>query len=415
MAEDGQPWRPRSWTIETPGVRLERRGAHELLVGDGRPLRKVRIRVRPYTGGLRASYTPVLRFSDGALAHFDLHYQAAPLARLAERTLPSELDEIKDLDEAIGLLSVRDPGARLLVRGRVARSRISTTLGKRAGAYVYSGNSPILETNALAAVFDSNLPAWTRKELNEFTPRLLALYAERMGPPKWGRPMAIVAWSGPSPGVASASGSVLPGAVVMELGGEGLLQSSPRIVKYLYGFLGHETAHFWLGQTVHQARREDAWITEGGANLIALRGLEQLAISRDSRAELQKYLDDCLSSLASGRSLRDETLEGKDAGGHYTCGAMLFLAAEGAARGRNVGADAFTFVRRLIEANRSDGAVSTRDWLTAFEAETLNSTLSKSVLDLVENGHDNPADFFAKLFVATGVRHAREGAEIRLL
>src|SRR4051812_3658557 len=56
---DGKPWRPQSWTIETPGVRLERVGRYDVLAGAA-PLAKVRIRMHPFAHPLVADYTPVL-------------------------------------------------------------------------------------------------------------------------------------------------------------------------------------------------------------------------------------------------------------------------------------------------------------------------------------------------------------------
>ena len=43
----------------------------------------------------------------------------------------------------------------------------------------------------------------------------------------------------------------------------------PEIVERSRWFIGHEGAHFWLGQTVRYAFADEAWITEGGADLMA--------------------------------------------------------------------------------------------------------------------------------------------------
>ena len=54
---DNQPWRPRAFTVETPGVRIQRRGWHDVLVGEGgAPVpRRVRIRFEPFSGDLLAA------------------------------------------------------------------------------------------------------------------------------------------------------------------------------------------------------------------------------------------------------------------------------------------------------------------------------------------------------------------------
>lgn len=415
--EDGRPWRPQSWTVETPGVRLERRGRHDLLLGDGRPLTAVSIRVRPFTTGLRADYTPVLRFSDGAQAHFGGHYEVAPLASTAAAEgLPADLNGYAGLDYVAGRLILREPGRRLLLNGRVSRGEAAARLGgKASSAYVYSGNSPIVQTEALAAVFDPGLPAWLREELNTFTPRLLALYADELGPSDDGRPTVFAAWGGPAFQGVSLGGSVLNGLVVMDLSGTRLMTRSAPAVDRLHRFLGHEAAHFWLGQTVGYDRRNEAWITEGGANLLAVRALQRLGSPADARAELQSYLDGCLKQMTPGRSLREASEGGADDDGHYTCGALLWLAAEAAQKRRDPGADPFTFVSGLIEANRADGELTADEWLVAFERTTGDAALAAAVRGFIEQGVSDPHAFLADLLTRTGVPHARERDALRLL
>ena len=70
----GQPWRPVSWTVLTPGVRLIHRGRYDALVGaDGKTVpRTVRIRIAPFTGDLISDYVPALRLGADGIALFDV-------------------------------------------------------------------------------------------------------------------------------------------------------------------------------------------------------------------------------------------------------------------------------------------------------------------------------------------------------
>lgn len=402
---DGRGWRPQSWTVGTAGVRLERRGSHDVLTGDGRPLTRVRIRVQPFTDPLQADYTPVLAFSDGAQAHFNGHYEAVPLTSAAQAdALPEDLNGVKGLEEAAGRLFIRDPGGRLLLNGQVRRSEASAPLGV-SGTYVYAGDAPVLETSAQAAVIDAGLPDWTRAELNSFIPRLLALYADRLGPAKDGRPMLFAAWGGSERPGSSLSGSTLPGLVVMSMSGSGLNAPSVKALGRLRWFLAHESAHFWLGQTVRYNRRNEAWITEGGANLMAVRALQRLAPEADMKAELQGYLDGCVGSMRPGLSLAEAAGQGRDDGPQYTCGAILYLAAESSLAKREPNADVHRFVRGLLEANRSDGVVTADDWMSAFEAGARDPALTEDVRRFVTKGVEDPRSFLAALLARTGVPH----------
>ena len=81
LTEQGsRPWRQPHWTIETPGVRLERRGFYDALIGeDGRPVpARVRIRFTPPPERLAGEYDPALVFTDGAVALFSQQFDAYP-------------------------------------------------------------------------------------------------------------------------------------------------------------------------------------------------------------------------------------------------------------------------------------------------------------------------------------------------
>lgn len=410
---DGRPWRQRSWQVETPSVRLEQRGRYDVLTADGPALTTVRIRVRPFTEALRADYTPVLSFSDGALAHYSNHFEVAPLASLAAaRSLPVNLNDVAGLGDASGRLIVRDPGKRLLLEGRVTRSEISTPLGDR-GVYIYSGDAPIVETETLAAVVDPGLPVWARTELEVFTPRLLALYAERLGPSKEGRPTVFAAWGGADARVQSMSGSTLPNLIVMTLSGKGYVQPSASTQDRMRWFLGHEAAHFWLGQVVRYRRREESWITEGGADVLAIRALERLQPGYDGRVERQREVDDCMKMIGPAKPLNGATERG-DHRVSYACGAVLLMAAESAMRRRDPTADALSFWRILLDRNRVDGVVDAAEWLAAFQIATDDDRLTGSVRGFVDTGTNDPTAFVAALFDATGVEHTRDGSTLRL-
>jgi hypothetical protein len=67
--DGGKPWRPQSWSVETRGVRLQRRGFYDVLTADrGEVPLHVRVRFTPFAAGLQADYAPALAFTDGSVA-----------------------------------------------------------------------------------------------------------------------------------------------------------------------------------------------------------------------------------------------------------------------------------------------------------------------------------------------------------
>ena len=387
---DGEAWRAASWTVVTPGVRLERRGASDLLVGEGGPLRTVTISVRPYQLPLRADYTPFVPFSDGGAAIYSGHFALIPVDRLDD----AAVQQAVSLDPPPYEVVVRDRGNKLLVNGIVTADAGSVGEGV-AETYIYSGPSPVLEAPAFAAIVDPGLPGWIREELGSFLPRLLELYRQRMGRPATARPMVLAAWGGNSTADPSFSGSVRPGLVTLEFAGARLSEPSEAMRARVRGFLAHETAHFWIGHTIRYESRSDAWITEGGANLVAIRALQALFPEYDHVAALAREARECLAQVGAGVPLAEAVLRGGRA--PYGCGAMLLAAAERDASAARPRVDAFSFIAALIDKHRAEGAVSREEWLTHFEEATGDPERALLIRRFIEAGVADPEAFLTGL------------------
>lgn len=408
---DGKPWRPQSLAVETPGVRLERQGRYDVLTGDGTPLTAVRLRMKPYGDALQADYTPVLRFSDGGLAIYSEHYLVAPLASAAAAAaLPGDLNGVT-FDTVPVQLAIRDPGRTLLLRGKTYRGEAKLWLNER-DAYIYSGPAKLVDTSAFAGIVDPALPAPVRAELDAFMPRLMAYYTERLGQPATGRPTALVSWGGAAFKGSSLGGSVLAGMVVMDIKGTKVAEADPAVLTRLRWFLGHESAHFWMGQTVRYSRRHEAWILEGAADLMAVRAFKHLDPGYDDRAELQREVDDCIK--VNGTNPLSSASDRDAHRANYACGAVLLMAAEGMMRRRDPDADVFTWLKRLIDANRADGVVTQAKWIEAFDAVAADREITARLRAFIDKGAADPADFVHHLLAAAGVAVRREDGRVLL-
>lgn len=391
-----QPWRPRQWTVETPGVVMERRGHYDIIRStDGGPVpREVRFRVRPQAVDLEAEY-PTLLFSNGAVAlpTRQLDVFALRSAQAAEQ-VPDDLNRIR-LDGGPSRVTWRDGNGPVLFNGR-RRDELTTTDER---SYVLLGEATVTPGDGLSTVIDPNLPPWIGEEIRGFAPRVGHYYRDRLGAPGSGgdTPIVMVAWNGPTESMTSMGGSVLPGLIVMSFEGRGVTSPQPEIVERSRWFIGHEGAHFWLGQTVRYAFADEAWITEGGADLMAVRALKALDANYDDRAELQSEVDDCVS-LA-----RKPVAQAGARGEHrayYACGAVFALAAEGAQRQRT-GGDWFDFLRPLLR--QPDGVLSREEWLTALTRTSRDPSLRGDVERLLDQGAADPSAVIARLFQRTGV------------
>ena len=165
-------------------------------------------------------------------------------------------------------------------------------------------------------------------------------------------------------------------------------------------FIAHEAAHFWLGQAVRYETVRDSWITEGGADLLAIRTVPEVYPAYDWRAELQKEIDDC-AALSAGRGIAT-AFEREEFRAYYACGAVFALVAEAASR------QPFTrFVRTLVDANRADGVLTRAEWLAELDRVSGDPSLSRDIGRLLDQGADDPKTAIASLFDRAGIPYGR--------
>lgn len=397
MTREGQmPWRPQSWRVETPGVRLERRGRYDILVAERGPVpRKVRIRFTPFTADLLADYVPALAFSDGSVALYNEHFHAFPLGSRAEAArLPVDLNGFR-VSGVPTRATFRDTSGPVLHAGR----RIAAATPEKGGAYILFGAAKPIESEAVSTIVDPGLPAWIRESLAFSTREILSRYAAALGPGPAVKPTFMVSWAGPTPRKISMSGSVLPGLVVMTFEGEGVVAEHPALRNQARWFIAHETAHFWLGEAVRYEHSRDAWITEGGADLLAIRTVAEIDPAYDARAELHSAISDC-AKLTKGRGVASAEQRNEHRA-YYACGAVFALVAEAASK-----TSFAAWLRPLIDANRADRFLGRAEWLAALDRSSGDPRLSAAIARLLDRGADNPKAAIAALFELAGVPHS---------
>ncbi len=257
---------------------------------------------------------------------------------------------------------------------------------------------------------DPELPVWIAQSVETFAPRVIDHYASRLGPGQADRPTIMSTWYGPTQGTTNYGGSVLPGLIVMTFEGQELLAPSEGVLSENRWFIAHEAAHFWLGQTVRAERSRESWITEGGADLLAVRAMQILEPGFGALDVLQKEVDDCVH-------LGDKPVAGAGQRGdhraYYACGAVLALAGE-ALQHRATGGDWFDYLQPLIEDNRTSGVLLRAAWLARLSSLSGDPALANDVDAFLDNGAPDTASFIGSLFDRTGVAYQRDGERIVL-
>lgn len=394
-ADDRRPWRPRSWTVLTPGVRLERRGSYDALVaaGGGTVPRTVRVRVAPYTRELLSDYVPALTLGQDGIALFDGQFSIFSVGSAGA------LDRL-GLDPSDG--PITDTSTRVRFRGsptelRLAGDTAGYRRGNSAGTYGLFGVADAVEDAGLATVVDPRMPAWLADGIRTFTPQVLGRYRQLLGSPGELNPTVLASWAGADTPRANLHGGVLKGLVLMRISGVAATRPSPPLRALAYRYIAHESAHFWLGQVVKYDKVADNWIMEGGADLLAIRALGANDPAFDMRATLQKSLSDCLAASAKGGLA--SASERQDFQAKYDCGAVLSLVAERAA-----GGDYPAFVRRMIAANVADRSVSSEEWLRLLDSYPAALGLSARIRPLLTQAQPTPHGW-TDLLSAAGIRY----------
>lgn len=408
LRDSRRPWRPDWWTVQTPGVVIERVGDYDVLrTTDGGPVpRRVRIRMQPRAGDLEAAYDPALVFSDGAVALYSEQFDVIPLdTAAAARDLPRDLNGV-EVPGGPARVTWRDQAGPVLFKGE----RLPKVTAVEAQTYVLFGDAATREGEGVTTVVDPGLPRWLGEELAGFTPRVMGYYARRLGAAPGDAPTLMVSWTGPTRSMSSMGGSVLPGMISMSFEGEGVLNPDREALDRAHWFIGHEGAHFWLGQAVRYEYARDMWITEGGADLMAVRALKSLNPAYDARAELQTEVDDCVR-LSQGRSIVTAAERGEHRA-YYACGAVFAMAAEGAQKART-GGDWFDFLKPLLA--QPDGVLTREEWLSALTGVSRDPSLRLGVEQLLDQGAADPSAVIARLFQRTGVAFRMEGGRVVLL
>jgi hypothetical protein len=203
-------------------------------------------------------------------------------------------------------------------------------------------------------------------------------------------------------------GSTLPDLIAMTFEGEGVTRDNAALRSRALWFIAHESAHFWLGEAVAAQYARDAWITEGGADLLAIRTVAAIDPAFDAQAELQREVDEC-ARLTQGRSLASAEAHG-ETGAYSACGVVFGLIAEAAGH-RPFGA----FVRRAIRAGGADRVLTREEWLAALAHVARDPALGAGIARLIDEDVADPAALIAGLFERAGIPHRVDAGRVELL
>ena len=257
-------YRQHAWKAVSPSLRLATEQDADVFATQGKPFKTARFEIRTYTGLAEKHYASFNRFSDGGTAMFLGHLQGDVLQ--GSKTLEMRTDiRLAGLPQE----NVIAPPPNRLIPG-----------GDR--GYAYFGPAQAVAAGAAKILVDPQTPGWAREVLLDTGAKVSQYYEKAYQRPLRDDLFIMVSVAGfDVPGFSVKGGAVL-GQLSYRLSGEKMLGDHPKKRDVLARLVAHEMAHLWQFNIARGGVGEDdPWIHEGGAEAMALDGLQQTGVWRE--------------------------------------------------------------------------------------------------------------------------------------
>jgi len=395
-------YRRDSWTVLTPGVKLERIGGFDTILL-GPDVKKAEFSFQPYTETLPGTYTHFIPFSNGAMAMYLDGFELLRIDGEAEAVTALE-GSLSNWDgEQFKIpLALKSP-ERVLYQGNsyVETLDVAVHGGEQSG-YAYLGAGDIIEGESFSGVLDPNLPDWLSDGLDTQLLDIFSSLEDKFGYGLTEKASILFAFRGYETDGFSNTGGVLSGGqIVLETSGSAMKTPNARLKAYLRWFLMHESAHLFQTAKGHSyENREDSWLLEGSANAMTYILLEDSGDAPNQKAVQESYQSawaDCIAAI-QGVSMVEITERNDQS--HYACGVLVFSIADAGLADQ----DSFDLWAKLIARAEVDKTVNTDDFFALLRETSLDDNVVQRLQDFVAGPVEDPETALLSLFEAVGIK-----------
>lgn len=372
---DAKGRRAASWAAVDPALAIALEDGEEVVRRtDGAAFDRAAFRMAPRYVELEKDYAPFAPFGDGGMLVHTGRFHACAGACTGGETFP---------------VSLQPPeGAHAIVHGQVVdRVRFED---RDNGTNLYVGRALPVATPDVVAVVDAAFPADTRARLESLLPRLMAFYGKELGALP-SRPMLFASRDEDHPGGGYGyQGGTLPGQVFMHFYGRNAAFATPEFATRVDWFFAHEAAHLYQ-QFSALEDPGDSWIHEGGADALAAVALQSLGVIDAGAvdARVSQSVDACAKGIAA-RPLQRAHADGAfDA--YYSCGFVMQMAVDAAARRASDGACGLACVWRGFQAEVAAGQPWTGDTFIAVVARLADARTAGFVRTISRDAVADPS------------------------
>ena len=347
-------------------------------------------------------YAPFYRYSDrGALAYTG----QLSLARVACESGHCDWGSGLSVGELLSgtMKLVAGAGESVVVNGESPASERAFDVTSD-GTYAYFGDLVPVETPAAIGVLDHALPDWLHARIAADIPRMLGLFADRLGPLDGAKPTVYLTFAAIKRGY-SFGGGVLPPHVLsldLELGPDLLSEKNTRTRAKVDELIAHEAAHFWNGgKYTHSGDATAAWMHEGTADAMAFRALRLTGTFDEAgyRDRLSEAASECALWLNGGAGLR--ATQGGHSRAFYVCGSTFDLVAEAAQKRHDPSTDLFTFWNAVFAEGKP--TYEEAQFFQVLDRVSGDPTLSAVMRHLLHERDDDPVKAIRGLLASVGL------------
>jgi hypothetical protein len=292
-------YRQKAWKLVTPGMRLTSEAGNDLIAAGGKPFSRASIAIQTFDGMAPKSYAPFNRFTDGGTALFLGHFNGEALRGTEVLRMRTDI-RLKGLAQE----NVVAPPLNRLAPG-----------GER--GYAYFGPAQPVRYGAASFLLDPKTPAWMRETLLDAGAKMSAYYEKAYRRPYKDALLVMFSVSGFEEKGFSLTGGAVLGQVSYRFDSSVNLNDHPKYREMVARMVAHETAHLWQ-QNIDRGgiADDDPWVHEGGAEAMALDGLQQTGLwTPDTVADYRKARTALCDTLGNSVDSFD---------GIYACGLVRF-------------------------------------------------------------------------------------------
>jgi hypothetical protein len=359
--EDRKGTRASTWQPVDPALTVSVVDGEEVVRrGDGKPFREAAFRMAPLYLQMDKDYAPFSPFGDGGLLIYTGRFHACAEKCTGEESFHTTLQP--------------PAGAHAIFNGQVDDA--VDFEDRNDGTNVYVGRAEPVATPDVVAVIDPTLPQDVRTRLDSLLPRLMAFYGKEFGVLQT-RPMLFASNDANHPGGGYGyQGGTLPGQVFVHRYGQNAAFGTPEFLARQDWFFAHEAAHLYQHYPA-LADEGDSWIHEGGADALAAVALQSLGVIGPEavKSRLESSVETCATGL--GKSpLRQSHVDG-NFDSFYSCGFVMQMAVDAAARRASAGQCGLACVWRDFQARVGAGAPWSTDTFLAVAAKRTDDDTAK--------------------------------------